>query len=257
MLDKIRQLFQSPGSSKRADAYSIQGRKPSQEDAYYISAVTFNGQLFFVADGVGGHAHGEFASNLTVALFRASFESDSTMIADVEAYLREQTMQVAARVYEKGKSDPEYAGCGTTLSGFMVFGSQFQTVNVGDSRVYHYGTDKQLRQLTRDQTVVQDLVDQGKLTPEEARIHPRRNVMNSAIGQPLDQIRIDVGQPQPLQRGEWLLAFSDGVHDALSFDQIAFLIEKHQHQPEFCKALVEAAYEAGGLDNITAVAYRH
>lgn len=256
MIDKLRQMLRKP-EGPLTDAHSLQGRKPSQQDAWYISPLTFNGQLIFVADGVGGHAHGEFASNLTVELFRRSFEADDTLIDNVETYLREQAMQAAAQVLAKSQSDPDYHGCGTTLSGFLRYGQRFRTVNIGDSRVYHFSEGGGLKQLTKDQTVVQDLVDQGAITPEEARQHPQRNMMYSAIGQALDEIRIDIGVEHELKRGDWLFAFSDGVHDALTDDEIASVIRDHLEQPGLCEALTQAAYAAGSKDNITAVAYRH
>ena len=256
MIEKFRQLFQRK-EGPLTDAHSLQGRKPSQQDAWYISPVTLNGQLIFVADGVGGHAHGEFAANLAVELFRRSFEADDTLVDNVETYLREQSMQVAAQVLHKSENDPEYKGCGTTLAGFFRYGNRYRTLNIGDSRVYHFSEAGGLKQLTKDHTIVQELLDQGAISAEEARNHPQRNMMYSAIGQALDEIRIDIGAEQALNAGDWLLAFSDGVHDALPDAEIARLIHAHQEKASLCATLTQAAYDAGGKDNITAVAYRH
>lgn len=256
MIDKIRQLFQRT-EGPFTDAHSLQGRKPTQQDAWYISPVTFNGQLIFVADGVGGHAHGEFAANLTVELFRRSFEAEDTLIDNVETYLREQAMQVAAQVLHKSESDPDYQGCGTTLTGFFRYASRYRTINIGDSRVYHFSPTQGLKALTKDHTLVQQLLDEGAISAEEARQHPQRNMMYSAIGQDLRDIQVDIGPEGELAKGDWLLAFSDGVHDALTDAEITAIVRNYSDKPGLCQALTQAAYDAGGLDNITAAAYRH
>jgi protein phosphatase len=257
MFNKFRDLLGLGNAHEGfVDSHSIQGRKPSQEDACYLSPVTMNGQVLLVADGVGGHAHGEFASNLCVQLFRDSFESSDTLVSDPEAYLRQLIMQVAVQVHAKSSNDPEYRGTGSTISGFYLWGRQYVCFNVGDSRVYHFSKEQQLHQLTKDQTVVQDLIDRGEITPEEARHHPHRNMMNSAIGQELDEIRIEITPVQELQEGACLLACSDGVNDALTDAAMQAVLSKYATAPGVCQQLVQAAYDAGGLDNITAVLLR-
>lgn len=257
MLDKLRNLMGGksfpPGFT---DGHSIQGRKPSQEDAWYMSPVTMNGQLLLVADGVGGHAHGEYASNLCVEMFRESFESPDTFISHPEAYLRQLIMQIAARVHHKSSTDPTYRGTGSTLSGCYVWGNQFVCFQIGDSRVYRYSGAGELVQLTRDQSLVQDLLDKGAITPEEARIHPQRNMMNSAIGQALDEISIVIHSVEELPKGDSLLLITDGVNDALTDEAIQQILIQDGHEAGVCQKLAQAAYDAGGLDNITALFLR-
>ncbi|MEZ4775297.1 MAG: protein phosphatase 2C domain-containing protein [Bacteroidia bacterium] len=236
--------------------YSIQGRKPSQQDAWYTSPHTFNGRLVFVADGVGGHAHGEFASELCVEVFKHTFEKDP-FIVDEKQFLHETAMIAAERVYQKSQDDQAYFGCGTTLSGFLVSGGRYHLINIGDSRVYLYNKEAQLVQLTKDHSIVQQLLDRGEITLAEARTHPRRNVMFSAIGMNPEEMSITVSGPYELQHGEILFAFSDGVPDALLDDQIREVILKNHQNPDLCQAIVDAAYDAGGKDNITACCYRH
>ncbi|MEZ4826410.1 MAG: protein phosphatase 2C domain-containing protein [Bacteroidia bacterium] len=240
----------------RVAGYSVQGRKPSQQDAWYGSNLTLNGRLVFVADGVGGHAHGEYASELCVEVFRQSFEKEPFMV-DEKQYLYDTAMIVAERVYQKGQDEPEYKGCGTTISGFLVYGDRYHLINIGDSRVYVFREDKSLIQLTRDHSLVQQMLDQGQITPAEARTHPRRNVMYSAIGVNPDEMTIDVTGPFDIYHGEILLAFSDGVPDAIPDDQIREIILNNRQNPDLCQVIVEAAFNAGGMDNITACCYRH
>ena len=185
-----------------------------------------------------------------------SFEANP-MIVDERAYLSENVMEIARQVYHKGMTDDDYKNCGTTISGFLLSGGRYHIFHVGDSRVYLFDNEQSLIQLTEDHSVVQQLIKSGKITEEEAKVHPQKNVMYSAIGQPPEEIRLDINGPYDLSKGETLLAFSDGVHDALSDDAIQNLILKYSDIHDLCKKIVEAAYDAGGKDNITVVGYRY
>jgi len=235
--------------------YSITGRKVVNEDSYCLTPVIENRQLLFVADGVGGHGHGDFASQKCVEIFKHSFENlpENTIIPD---YLRKTAIHVAQAVLQKGIDEPEFKNCGTTLSGFFRDNNEYYIINIGDSRVYHYSTNL-LRRLTRDQSKIQDLIDAGIITEEESRTHPERTIMTSAIGQPLEMMKIDIDGPFPIEKGEMLLAFSDGVHDALHDSEIKQVIESNITSDEMAKKLVESAFETGIKDNITAILYKH
>ena len=236
--------------------YSFIGRKPTQQDEFYYSPNTINGDLVFVADGVGGHSGGDYASHLCKEVFSKSFEQEPAII-DERAYLRDHIMDIARQVYHKGKTDDQYANCGTTLSGFLLSGGRYHLFHVGDSRVYLFDQEKSLIQLTEDHSVVAQLVQSGQISEAEAKTHPQRNTMYSAIGQVPEEIRVDIVGPYDLNKGEILLAFSDGVHDALSDDEIRNIILKFPDIHDLCKEIVVAAYDAGGKDNITAVGYRN
>lgn len=250
----ISKLLQRFRPLPQAGGFSIKGRKDKQEDAFYISEKKQAQQLIFVADGVGGHGHGDFASNLCVETFRKAFEQDAE-IEDIPAFLKKTAMLVAASVYNKGKTEPEYKNCGTTLSGFFVSYNAYFTVNIGDSRVYAF-ENQELTRMTKDHSIVQSLIDEGKITEKEAFTHPKRNMMTSAIGQKLEMIRIDIKGPYPLKKGAMLLAFSDGVHDALTDNEIEILLKNAADSKHLAQLIVETAYEAGGKDNITACFYR-
>lgn len=235
--------------------YSVQGRKPSQEDSYFISPKKNGKQLILVADGVGGHGHGDFASKLALEIFENTFAQSDTF-GDIPDFLRKTSLVVAAMVLQKGMVEPEFQNCGTTLTGFFITDNKYFTLNIGDSRCYHYTKDK-LNQITKDHSLIQDMIDKGEITEEEAFVHPQRNIMTSAIGQPLSLLKIDIDGPHEIDFGEILFAFSDGVHDAITDKQILEIVEKYKKDNDLAQKLVDASFAAGGKDNITAVYYRH
>jgi len=256
MFEKIKSKLNIKSSElEPTGGYSIQGRKPSQEDGYFISEKKDDRQLILVADGVGGHGHGDFASALALDIFKNTF-AQSESFGDIPIFLRKTTLVVAAMVLQKSMLEPEYQNCGTTLTGFFIDKDKYYTINVGDSRCYQFAKD-QLFRITKDHSFIQDLLDKNEITEEEAFTHPKRNMMTSAIGQAISMLKIDVEGPKEIEHGEMLFAFSDGVHDALTEKQIHTLIDKHKKNNDLAQKLVDASYAAGGKDNITAVYYRH
>ncbi len=251
LFTKIETLF----SGKNTSSYSIQGRKPGQEDALFVSDWKNNQQIIFVADGVGGHKHGEYASRLCVNIFENEFETKEK-ISQIPDFLKKTILLVAAKLLNKSAEDEEYKNTGTTISGFFIDKNTFFTFNVGDSRVYFFD-GKKLLQATKDHSVVQNMLDKGEITEQEAFNHPKRNMMTSAIGQSLDLMKIAIKGPYKIRKNNLLLAFSDGIHDALTDAEIKKIIMKEKSIPKLARLLVESAYTAGGKDNITACLYRH
>lgn len=239
------------GGKSQMGGYSIKGRKPTQQDAWYISPNTKYGVLVLVADGVGGHAHGEYASKLCVEVFQHAFE-EANIISDVPSFLKHQASSVSQAVWEKSQNDPNYKNCGTTLSAFLIQKQEFYFIHIGDSRIYLLDNSSNLHQISKDQTIIQQLLDQGEIQPEDIPHHPQKNVMYSAIGQEPSKIQVDIRGPEPIRKGEILLVCSDGIHDALPDQKIRQIIIAHKENEDLPKILVEAAYEAGGKDNITA-----
>ncbi len=238
--------------------YAIAGRKkdkngnPKQEDAIYISPETANGKLIIVADGLGGHAHGEFASNYIISSLKNAFLSQKEIIEDIPFFLRQRILEAAVMIKKKGDEDPEYHGTGTTLTGFLLLRNSFFTFNVGDSRVYKLDIAGKLKQLSKDHTPLQRMIEDGILSEKEARKHPMRNKMNSALGMPLDRVKIDIRGPLGLEKNEILLACSDGVHDYLTDEEIQPILNDYNGDAQLlAKSIVEAAYLAGSKDNIS------
>lgn len=236
----------------RTSAFSIVGRKETNEDRYLIQR-RGSSALVLVADGVGGHKHGEYASSLCVGIFARSFDS-LRHIDRPDDFLRKTVLEIGRQVVEKGKSDPHFGGCGTTVAGFMLVEENYYTLNVGDSRVYRILRNGDIVRLTVDHTFVHKLVEDGLLQEELSRHHPDRHLMYSAIGQSPDEMRIDVGGPYIIGRREAIVVCTDGVHDTLRDNQISHIVSLNWNG-NLARALVNSAYEAGSVDNITVCAY--
>ena len=216
--------------------------RSGNEDALLIGRT-----VFAVADGMGGHRGGEVASAAALDPLRAldgrSFPSaDAAMLTLTEAVAAANTT-VAQRSHEES----ELAGMGTTLTGVLVVGRDALLVHVGDSRAYLL-RDGRLRQLTEDHTLVQALIDQGRITREDVATHPHRSVITRAIGVAGD-VEID-SQRLTLHDGDRLLLCSDGLSGVVDDDTIATVLRQHGSEG-IAERLIELANTAGGPDNIT------
>jgi len=213
--------------------------RSGNEDAYLLEP-----PLYAVADGMGGHRGGEVASQLALTTIAESFRKGAVPFA-------EQVQAANRAVFERSGADRAVAGMGTTLTAAVIRGEVAHLVHVGDSRAYLLRAGS-LRQLTDDHTLVNRMVKAGEITPEEAEVHPHRNVLVRALGTeadvPLDER--DVG----LLDGDRLLLCSDGLTGMISEDQIQAILTSTEGAPqEAADRLVLAANRAGGVDNITVV----
>jgi protein phosphatase len=194
-----------------------------------------------VADGMGGHQGGEVASKLALeTLARVVRGGD----------LAETAREANREVFRTAAGDPNLAGMGTTLTAILADGDGFRLVHIGDSRLYLLRDGKLTRQTT-DHTVVERLVEEGRLTQQEAEMHPQRSILTKALGvdeeiEPDDE-RLEV---RPADR---LLLCSDGLTGMIEEEQVASILTSNQDPQAAADALVEAANEAGGQDNITAI----
>ena len=228
-------------------------------------AITLRGErlatIMLVADGVGGSADGSEASRLaTVAIteyfasaMRCWHAAGSSSEAEFTTALRDAAHEAHRRV--RAESAGQFAGrhMATTLSVGIVVWPWLYVVQVGDSRCYHF-QDGQLRQVTRDQTLAQEMIDRGAMTPERAHASPLQHVLSSAIGadEALPEItRVDIGQ-----RGSVTLVCSDGLTKHVSDDEIAAACEGIVSAEQLCTDLVNLALERGGSDNVTVVVGR-
>ena len=205
-------------------------------------------QLYGVADGMGGHKGGEVASAMAVAL--ATEHSAERNLDGLKHAAR-----VANRaIFEKSGSDPELHGMGTTLVALQLIqgpeGDEIAWINVGDSRVYLM-RDDELRQLSHDHSLVEDLVRDGRITAEEAKVHPQRNILTRALGIDLD-VDVDGASLLPLAGDRFLLC-SDGLFNEVSLDQMSAVLRRLVDPDEAAAELVRLANEGGGRDNITVV----
>lgn len=229
---------QPAGLRLRVGARTDVGRvREGNEDSFMAQL-----PLLAVADGMGGHQGGEVASKLALETLKKA--------ADGQVALVEVVHQANRAVFDKAAQDPGLAGMGTTLTVFLVDGNTLRLAHVGDSRAYLL-RDGQLQQITKDHTVVQRMVDEGRITPPEAQIHPQRSILTRALGVDED-IQVDQASIEP-QPGDRLLLCSDGLTGMIEEDVILRILTQEQDPQAASDALVEAANEAGGQDNVTAV----
>jgi PPM family protein phosphatase len=219
-------------------------QRRANEDSHLARA-----PLFVVADGMGGAQAGEVASRIAIE----SFQSGLRDSAAPESALAELTRQANARIHELSHSHAEQAGMGTTLTAVYVGEHEISIAHVGDSRAYRL-RDGVLERLTDDHSLVDELLRQGRLTPEEALEHPQRSVITRALG-PEGAVEVDT-RSYSARGGDVYLLCSDGLTTMLSEDRLAELLLARATLREAGEALIVAANEAGGRDNITVVLLR-
>ena len=226
------------------------GKKRKLNQDYVFSSDTRIGNLsnvFIVADGMGGHNAGDYASRFTV----------DTMVEEIErsfeqspVKILEHAIKVANRkLRAKAAEDPSLFGMGTTVVAATVLGRYLQVANVGDSRLYVIN-DK-ITQITRDHSLVEEMVRMGGIDRETARIHLDKNIITRAIGA-TDTVDIDFFNVE-LNRGDIVLMCSDGLTNMLEDEQIRQIVSGQRDIVQKAKELVVAANDNGGKDNIAVI----
>lgn len=202
-----------------------------------------------VADGMGGHAAGDIASRIAVDV--ADDRSAHIPGDDVAGYLEETVREAHQAILRAAEADPELEGMGTTLTLLWIEpGAETGVIaHVGDSRAYRWRAGL-LEQLTRDQTWVQQQVDAGLLSPESARDHPFSSMLTCALGIDSGDLDIQIVDADPRPDDLFLLC-SDGLTARLTDDELRSILHEHPDLEDAAGALVDAANEAGGPDNIT------
>ncbi|WP_233427547.1 PP2C family protein-serine/threonine phosphatase [Actinokineospora spheciospongiae] len=212
------------------------------------------GRVFAVADGMGGHAAGDVASRMAVDGLR---ELDVERVVRGED-VRARLVRVNADIVAAAERHPEQAGMGTTVTGVCLADvdgeARWVVFNIGDSRVYRYA-DGGLEQLTRDHSEVAEMVAAGRLSPEEAAVHARRNVVTRALGSDAPP-EPDLWPRTPVV-GERFLICSDGLTGEVADQDIAAVLGEVVNPQEAADRLVDAALAAGGRDNVTVVLVDH
>lgn len=219
--------------------------RPGNEDAFFVSA-----RVVAVADGMGGQAGGGTASAIAVRACAELAALDPLTPHDVATAVGRANHEVVSR----GTRDPALHRMGTTLTGVAVVDvegrAHLAVFNVGDSRVYRLA-DGRMEQVTVDHSEVQELVTAGRLTPEQARVHPARHVITRAVGSdPAPAVDVVVLEPRP---GDRFLVCSDGLTGELDDPAVAALLAAPGSPQTVAEGLVAAAVAAGGHDNVTVV----
>jgi len=212
----------------------------------------YGANLIAVADGMGGHAGGEVASaiaiNALAQLLPVITDSEIDIDSREDLFLN-ITYEIDSQILEKSKQNPELAGMGTTLTALNISGDNVELLHIGDSRCYRY-RDNKLEQLSYDHTVMQELLDQGRLTPEEVFDHPQRSLLTQALmgDSGLDPILVSY----EIKADDKFLLCSDGLTNLLSDYEITKIIESKTDN-DLIAALIAEVKAKGAPDNITII----
>ena len=237
----------------RIGAKSDIGRyRKLNEDNYFIYR---NERLLggMVADGMGGYNSGEIASKMATELVKCGimdgFDPEMDYI-EFSELLRRAFLEANEEIFRKSKCE-EHDGMGTTAVAAFVYNNKLITANIGDSRVYSIEGEK-IRQITKDHSYVEELLDNGTITPENAKNHPQRNYITRALG--TDRfVKSDISISD--YSGEIIVICSDGLTNLVSDEQIMRIVLENDDFDEAEDALIELANKKGGTDNITCVIF--
>ena len=219
------------------------------EDGALLTAV--------LCDGMGGARGGALASGIAADAFmsHAANSLDETSSAeDMRAILTDAVDYANAKVYERALNDYTYMGMGTTLVGFLSNGKRIIIANVGDSRAYLY-TRIRLKQVTVDHSLVEDLIARGKLTREEGRVHPKKNIITRAVGVEAS-VKADLTEIKLPASGRLLLC-SDGLSNIVPDDEMRKVLKQNKTPEDACEALLALALQNGAPDNVTIFIAQH
>jgi serine/threonine protein phosphatase PrpC len=244
---------------------SVGHQRDHNEDALFVMTTTVASDntpvpfgLYIVADGMGGHQHGEIASGMAVRamadhVIRKLYLPMLGLPQETPNESLQEIMQ--SGLYEAHRAILKHApGGGTTMTAVLIMGEQLTITHVGDSRAYAIYPDGRMQVLTRDHSLVKRLEELGQITPEEAAQHPQRNVLYRALGQgePFEPDIVTF----PLHHPGYLFLCSDGLWGVVSEKEIYNMISTTPTPQQACQELIDAANAGGGPDNITAILIR-
>jgi protein phosphatase len=227
------------------------GRKRKLNQDYMYTSEQPVGNLpnvFIVADGMGGHNAGDYASKVTV----------ETMVSDIKSSFEKNPLKILGRaietanevIHKKSCENIEYEGMGTTVVAATYIGGFLQIANVGDSRLYLVN-DREIRQITRDHSLVEEMVRIGGIARAEARNHPDKNIITRAVGVS-DTVEPDFFTVK-VEEGDTVLMCTDGLTNMLEDEEIRMIINGSRDIAEKAEKLVVAANDNGGRDNVTVI----
>ncbi|MEJ7810210.1 MAG: Stp1/IreP family PP2C-type Ser/Thr phosphatase [Gemmatimonadaceae bacterium] len=224
--------------------------RSGNEDNFFADVIESRG-LFIVADGMGGHAAGEVASEMAVDILSRELAQMRELNGDgVGEQIAGALKRANRAIYDRTTTESDKQGMGTTASVLIVASGRYRIGQVGDSRIYLL-RGGELRQLTKDHSYVQEQVDAGVLTPEQARYHPYSNVITRCVGASAD-VEPDTFDG-PVQEGDVFLVASDGLTGMVDDRRLHRLLSSRASPQRLVEALISEANGRGGLDNITAI----
>lgn len=226
--------------------YTNKGKvRSDNEDSYLVMMEPY--PLIAVADGMGGHQAGEVASKLAVKfLEKYKFNYNDQLTNKVKLAITEANKLI----YIKGENNVDYQGMGTTLSMGIIYNMTLYYGHVGDSRIYLYRNNN-FQQLSKDHSLVNELLEKNKISSSEVFDHPQKNVITQALGTSLD-LNIETGKIN-LKKDDRLLFCTDGLHDMLRFNEIKEMFNTFSDIDKLSDELGQQAMNKGGNDNITLI----
>lgn len=231
-------------------------KRTCNEDAFFLSTKQHGPlpNVYIVADGMGGHQAGYYASHSAIE-FICEFMIDHSSLElntgdDITQFLKRAINHGNYQLFQRSESDPGYKGMGTTITICTVIGDQLYVAQVGDSRLYTINHE-QIRQVTKDHSLVQEMVAKGYITQLEARTHPKRHVITRAVGT-YEKVKIDT-YSLGLEDTSYIFLCSDGVTTMLTDEEIHQIIASDLTLEQRVDELIRSANERGGIDNITAL----
>lgn len=221
------------------------------QDAYYLEAKADEPAVGVVCDGMGGARAGNIASLVAVETFVDTLQNwEGGVDREPDALLRLAAEQANAAVFHRAVHDPDCHGMGTTMVAVVVDNEAAHFLNIGDSRGYHI-SETGISKVTRDHSVVEDLVLRGDITPEEARTHPQKNLITRCLGAE-SVVHADLFS-QALKPGDCILLCSDGLSNMVTDQEMLYEVLHGGPVEECCKRLLDIAMSRGAPDNVTAV----
>lgn len=243
-------------------------KRPIDEDS--IATIHFNSicnsiqsgfDLLIVADGMGGHNAGEFASSMAIKVVTENIFNNilhDSRIPDDELYYRKlleiSILKANRLIYQDSINNKERKGMGTTIVAALIINDILYVGNVGDSRAYILSNGK-ITQLTKDHSEVQNLVDQGEITKKEARNHPKKNIVTRIVGY-YSSVKVDTFRYDLPNKNKILLC-CDGLSDLVLEEEMKEIVSNSKNLQGACDTLVERANEYGGKDNISVILFQN
>jgi serine/threonine protein phosphatase PrpC len=239
-------------------AFSHKGlQRKSNEDYYYVSDGNHDTVFMIVADGMGGHNAGDLASKLAVEHVAAYFTQKDKQLLSADELIQSLVISIEEaneQVYQLSQSSTQLSGMGTTFTMAVFHKNSIYVAHVGDSRCYLI-REETVRQITRDHSLVQELLDNGSITEDEMGLHPKRNIITRALGTD-DKLKIDCFE-EILQEGDIVLLCSDGLTNYVNLEQCFKKLSRDIAMDELVHTLGKKALDAGGADDITITAARY
>ena len=224
--------------------------RTQNQDGFYLDVPSERLAVGVVCDGMGGARAGNIASLVAVETFVDALKAAPQGEEQPAAVLSRAAEAANAAVFHRAATDPDCRGMGTTMVAVLVVEGTAYLLNIGDSRAYHINADG-IARLTRDHSVVEDMVARGDITPEQARTHPRKNLITRALGSE-EHIRADLYEKE-LQPGDFLLLCSDGLSNIVTDQELLYEVIHGGEPSDCCRRLVDITLSRGAPDNVTAV----